>query len=66
MIKDVRELNMQFQKGGSGSITTRLCIPKTWSDKLGITKGKRVVVVTLEDDEIRIKKKECWKNEKIQ
>jgi len=59
MIKDVRELNMQFQKGGSGSITTRLCIPKSWSDELGITKDERVVTVTFEDDEIKIKKKEC-------
>lgn len=40
-----RKLNIQFAKGGSGSRTTRLTLPVSFIDKLGVTADNREVNV---------------------
>lgn len=57
-MKESRDLKVTFNKGGSGSMSSRITLPISWiRDHLGITPEKRDVEVTLEDDKIIIKKK---------
>lgn len=51
-----RQINMMFQKGGSGSVTTRLAIPKTWVDKMGVTQDEREVIVEFDGERIMVRK----------
>ena len=51
-----RKINMMFQKGGSGSVTTRLAIPKTWVDKMGVTQDEREVIVEFDGERIMVRK----------
>lgn len=51
-----RQINMMFQKGGSGSVTTRLAIPKSWVDKMGVTQEEREVVVEFDGERITVRK----------
>ena len=51
-----RQINMMFQKGGSGSATTRLAIPKTWVDKMGVTQDEREVIVEFDGERIMVRK----------
>ena len=51
-----RKINMMFQKGGSGSVTTRLAIPKSWVDKMGVTQDEREVVVEFDGERITVRK----------
>lgn len=51
-----RQINMMFQKGGSGSVTTRLAIPKTWVDKMGVTQDEREVIVEFDGERITVRK----------
>ena len=51
-----RKINMMFQKGGSGSVTTRLAIPKTWVDKMGVTQDEREVIVEFDGERITVRK----------
>lgn len=44
-----RRMNVIFTKGGSGSVTTKLTIPKKWVDQLGITKESRGVVLKFDE-----------------
>lgn len=54
-----RDLKVMFAKSGSGSITTRLAIPKKWANDMGLSPEEREVEVTYTDNkEIIIKKKE--------
>lgn len=51
-----RILKVVFQKSGSGSINSRLCIPITWIRQLGITEEDRNIEVSFNGSEIIIKK----------
>lgn len=51
-----RQINMMFQKGGSGSVTTRLAIPKTWVDKMGVSQDEREVIVEFDGERITVRK----------
>lgn len=53
-----RELKISFTKSGSGSVTNRIAIPTTWVRKMGTTKEDNMVIVTMEDGIISIKKKD--------
>lgn len=53
-----REVNIMFQKAGSGSISTRIAIPKRWVDQMGITPEDRGVIVTFDGKDITIRKEE--------
>ena len=48
-----RQINMMFQKGGSGSVTTRLAIPKSWVDKMGVTQDEREVIVEFDGERVK-------------
>lgn len=53
-----RKLNIQFAKGGSGSRTTRLTLPVSFIDKLGVTADNREVNVIYVNGKIIITKEE--------
>lgn len=55
-MKSERKLNIIYTTGGSGSVTTKLSVPKVWVDALGITRDNKGVVATLESDRIVIRK----------
>ena len=57
MHKDKRELNVIFAKGGSGSTSCQLSLPRPWVKALGLDADHRVVVAALEGDRIVISKK---------
>ena len=54
-----RDLNIAFYKSGSGSISTRITLPKKWIEKMEISLEEREVEVVFNDDikEITIRKK---------
>lgn len=54
-----RDLNISFYKSGSGSISAKLTLPKSFLDKLKVTQEERTVEVTLDEEnqEIIIRKK---------
>lgn len=45
-----RTLNVMFQKAGSGSISTRLSLPKDWINAMGITPDSRQVTATFDEE----------------
>jgi len=49
-----RELKIIFAKGGSGSVSPKLNIPKRFLDVLEITTETRNVIVELDEDNKRI------------
>ncbi|MCC0740559.1 AbrB/MazE/SpoVT family DNA-binding domain-containing protein [Clostridioides sp. ZZV14-5902] len=49
-------MNVNYNKSGSGSVSTRLNLPITFLRELGVTEIDRSVEVTLKGDEIIIKK----------
>ena len=51
-----RNLNICFNKSGSGSISTKLALPSTWIRKLGITETQRGIVAEFDGENIVIKK----------
>lgn len=51
-----RKINMMFQKGGSGSVTTRLAVPKSWVDKMEVTQDEREVIVEFDGERIMVRK----------
>ena len=55
---EVRNLNVIFNKSGSGSINTKISLPVTWIKQMGITKDDREVVAEFNEEkqEIIIKK----------
>lgn len=54
--KEQRTLNVSFSKSGSGGLTTKLTIPMSFWKAIGVTPESRQVEVTLEGNEIIIKK----------
>ena len=51
-----RKLRVIFNKSGSGSTTTRLTLPKTWIDQLGVKEWDKVVDVSFDGEKIVIKR----------
>lgn len=51
-----RYLNISFSKGGSGSISTRVSIPKNWVDKMEITNQEPEITATFDGETITIHK----------
>lgn len=51
-----RKLRVIFNKSGSGSTTTRLTLPKTWIDQLGVKEWDKVVDVSFDGEKIVIEK----------
>lgn len=45
-----RTLNVMFQKAGSGSISTRLSLPKDWINAMSITPDNRQVTATFDEE----------------
>ena len=45
-----RTLNVMFQKAGSGSISTRLSLPKDWINAMDITPDNRQVTATFDEE----------------
>lgn len=45
-----RTLNVMFQKAGSGSISTRISLPKDWVNAMGITPENRQVTATFDEE----------------
>lgn len=56
MNKETKKLRIMFAKSGSGSITTRISLPKTWINEMNIDSENRDVKVTYEDNKIIIEK----------
>lgn len=54
-----RVLKVSFAKGGSGSVSPRTTIPKTWLDALKITQDERDIelILDVEKEQIILKKK---------
>ena len=54
-----RDLKISFGKSGSGSISPKLSIPKSFLDKIGITQEEREIEIEVNEDtqEIIIRKK---------
>ena len=53
---ETRKVNVMFQKGGSGSISTRVALPKSWIDKMGITTDQREVTIEFDGERIEVRK----------
>lgn len=51
-----RNLNVIFNKSGSGSLSTRVTLPITWIKEMDIDKNNREIEVTFYNKEIKIKK----------
>ena len=51
-----RKLRVIFNKSGSGSTTTRLTLPKTWIDQLGVKEWNKIVDVSFDGEKIVIEK----------
>jgi hypothetical protein len=53
MGKEIRTVKMIFNKDGHGSLSTRISIPKSWSDKLGFSQENREAEIMFDEE------KEC-------
>lgn len=56
-MKDSREVNIMFNKNGSGNVTTRVSLPVPWVKELGFTEEDRQATIEICDDKIILKKK---------
>ena len=45
-----RTLNVMFQKSGSGSVSTRISLPKEWINDMGLTAENRQVIATFDEE----------------
>lgn len=55
-MEEVRELKISFNKGGSGSETTRLAIPIKWAKEMGLNKEERGIIAIAKGKRILLKK----------
>ena len=58
MENNKRLLNIMFSKSGSGSISTKLAIPKAWIEKMKINEENKTIIANFNEEkqEITIKK----------
>ena len=54
MKSNERTLNIMFQKSGSGSISSRLALPKEWINSMCITPDNRQVTALFDEDKKQI------------
>nr|DAX23681.1 MAG TPA: Toxin SymE, type I toxin-antitoxin system [Caudoviricetes sp.] len=54
MKSNERTLNIMFQKSGSGSISSRLALPKDWVNSMRITPDNRQVIAIFNEDKKEI------------
>ena len=54
-----KDLKISFNKNGTGSLTTKIALPKKWTDKMNITLEEREIEVYFNEEtkEITIRKK---------
>lgn len=52
-----RELNISFNKSGSGSYTPRISLPAKWIKEMGIDTENRKVIASFKDGKIIIEKR---------
>lgn len=45
-----RTLNISFSKSGSGSIATRLSVPKSWLDKIEVSPEDRKIDLIFDEE----------------
>lgn len=55
-MKEQRVLNVIFNRAGSGSISTKLAIPKKWINEMEISKENPQVIAEFDGNTIEIKK----------
>ena len=46
-----RTLNVMFQKSGSGSVSTRISLPKEWLNDMGLTAENRQVKAVFDEEQ---------------
>lgn len=51
-----RYLNINFNKAGSGSTSTRTVLPPDWMKKMDVTQENRQLIAEFDGEEIRIRK----------
>lgn len=58
-MKEIRTMNLIFNKDGHGSTTTKISVPKKWADDMGFGVENREAELSydFEKKEITIKKK---------
>lgn len=49
-----RKINVMFNKSGSGSMTTRIALPKSWVDKMNVTSDEREVSLVFDGERIEV------------
>lgn len=54
MKNNKRILNIIFNKSGSGSINTKISIPKDWVNTMGIHQENKQVIATFDEDKKQI------------
>jgi len=62
MKNKTKQAQVIYYKGGSGTYATRICIPKSWMEILGVSdadEGSRAVKLTLKKGKIVIEKVEA-------
>ena len=55
-IKEIRNLNIIFSKGGSGSFYTKINLPVKWINEMNITQENKSVKVSFDGEKIIIEK----------
>ena len=48
--KNERILNVMFSRSGSGSISSKMAIPKDWINSMGLSPENRQVVATFDEE----------------
>jgi bifunctional DNA-binding transcriptional regulator/antitoxin component of YhaV-PrlF toxin-antitoxin module len=56
---EIRKLNVMFAKAGSGSTTTRITLPKTWVDSMGIVPDDRLIFAEFDGEKIILRPSEA-------
>ena len=54
MKRNKRTLNIMFQKSGSGSISSRLALPKDWINSMKIEPDNRQVIAIFDENKKEI------------
>lgn len=59
-MKEIRTINLIFNRDGHGSTTTKISVPKKWADDMGFSVEGREAELSYDSEkkEITIKKKE--------
>lgn len=55
-MKELRKINISFNKGGSGSLNSRISLPIKWTRELGFSEDDKKAVVEIDNNKIVIRK----------